>query len=109
MWEPLNDADPWSQLAVLGANAKQRAGFLWTEARAIVIARLVGGLVTGALISSQLIKVLNGIFDPAPQHPAIPWTFLATVVATVVLAGAIATTASARWAGRVDATRLRDL
>ena len=96
-------------LAVLGADAKQRAGFLWTEARAIVIAGLAGGLVTGALISSQLIKVLNGIFDPAPQHPAIPWTFLATVVATVVLAGAIATTASARWAGRVDATRLRDL
>ena len=96
-------------LAVLGAHAKQRAGFLWTEARAIVIAGLVGGLVTGALISSQLIKVLNGIFDPAPQHPAIPWTFVAIVVATVVLAGAIATTASARWAGRVDATRLRDL
>jgi putative ABC transport system permease protein len=96
-------------LAVLGANAKQRAGFLWTEARAIVLAGLIGGLVTGALISSQLIKVLNGIFDPAPQHPAIPWTFLATVVATVVLAATIATTASARWAGRVDATRLRDL
>ena len=96
-------------LAVLGANAKQRAGFLWTEARAIVIAGLIGGLVTGALISSQLIKVLNGIFDPAPQHPAIPWSFVATVLATVILAGAIATTASARWAGRVDATRLRDL
>jgi len=96
-------------LAVLGATAKQRGGFLWTEARAIVIAGLAGGLLTGALISSQLIKVLNGIFDPAPQHPAIPWSFVATVLATVILAGAIATTASARWAGRVDATRLRDL
>ena len=96
-------------LAVLGATAKQRAGFLWTEARAIVIAGLAGGLVTGALISSQLIKVLNGIFDPAPQHPAIPWTFVATVLLTVALTGAVATTASARWAGRVDASRLRDL
>lgn len=96
-------------LAVLGATAKQRAGFLWTEARAIVIAGLAGGLLTGALISSQLIKVLNGIFDPAPQQPAIPWSFLAIVLATVIVASAIATTASARWTGRVDATRLRDL
>ncbi len=96
-------------LAVLGANAKQRAGFLWTEARAIVISGLAGGLLTGALISSQLVKVLNGIFDPAPQHPAIPWSFVVTVLTTVVFAAAIATAASSRWAGRVDATRLRDL
>jgi putative ABC transport system permease protein len=96
-------------LAVLGATTKQRAGFLWTEARAIVIAGLAGGLVTGALISSQLIKVLNGIFDPAPQHPAVPWTFVATVLTTVILSGAVATSVSARWAGRMDASRLRDL
>ena len=96
-------------LAVLGATAKQRAGFLWTEARAIVVAGLVGGLVTGALIAAQLVKVLTGIFDPAPQHPAIPWTFLGSVLATVLTTGALATSASARWAGRVDASRLRDL
>lgn len=96
-------------LAVLGASARQRAGFLWTEARAILVAGLLGGLVTGALISSQLIKVLNGIFDPAPQHPAVPWTFVATVLVTVIIAGAATATASARWAGRVDASRLRDL
>jgi putative ABC transport system permease protein len=96
-------------LAVLGASAKQRAGFLWTEARAIVLAGLAGGLVTGALIASQLIKVLNGIFDPAPQHPAVPWAFVAAVLAIVVFASAMATAASARWAGRVDASRLRDL
>ena len=79
------------------------------EARAIVIAGLLGGLVTGALIAAQLVKVLTGIFDPAPQHPAIPWTFLGSVLVTVLTTGALATSASARWAGRVDASRLRDL
>ena len=96
-------------LAVLGASAKQRAGFLWTEARAIVLAGLVGGVVTGALIATQLVKVLTGIFDPAPAHPAIPWSFVGTVLAVVLAVGAVATSASARWAGKVDTTRLRDL
>ena len=96
-------------LAILGATGRQRAGFLWTEARALTVAGVLGGLVTGALIAEQLIKVLNGIFDPPPQHPAVPWTFVATVVAAVIAAADVAGTASARWAGRVDASRLRDL
>ncbi|GAC1608265.1 MAG: hypothetical protein NVS3B26_04470 [Mycobacteriales bacterium] len=96
-------------LAVLGASAKQRAGFLWTEARAIVFAGLVGGLATGALIAAQLVKVLTGIFDPPPQHPAIPWTFALVVLAVVLGTATFATAASARWAGKVDASRLRDL
>ena len=96
-------------LAVLGASARQRAGFLWTEARSIVVAGVVGGLVTGGLIAAQLVKVLNGIFDPPPQHPAIPWPFLASLLLAVIGAAALATALSARWAGRVDASRLRDL
>jgi putative ABC transport system permease protein len=96
-------------LAVLGATVQQRAGFLWTEARAIVLAGLLGGLATGALIAAQLIKVLTGIFDPPPQHPAIPWTFVLAVLALVLATATLATAASARWAGKVDASRLRDL
>ena len=96
-------------LAVLGASAKQRAGFLWTEARAVVVAGVVGGLVTGGLVAAELVKVLTGIFDPPPQQPAVPWTFVTAVLATVVATAALATAGSARWAGRVDATRLRDL
>lgn len=96
-------------LAVLGANARQRAGFLWTEARWIVAAGLLGGLATGALIAAELVKVLNGIFDPPPQYPAIPWAFGAAVLVTVVGSAAVATALSARWAGRVDPSRLRDL
>ena len=96
-------------LAVLGASARQRAGFLWTEARALVLAGIVGGLVTGGLIAAQLVKILNGIFDPPPAHPAIPWPFVTALLLAVIGTAAVATAASARWAGRVDASRLRDL
>ena len=96
-------------LAVLGASPRQRARFLWTETRAILLAGLLGGVVTGALVAAELVKVLNGIFDPAPEHPAVPWGLVATLLTVVVLSGAVATTVSSRWAGRIDASRLRDL
>jgi putative ABC transport system permease protein len=96
-------------LAVLGATARQRAGFLWTEARWIVLSGVLGGLVAGTVVAFQLVKVLNGIFDPPPQVPAVPAVFLAVLLAAVVGGAVLATAASARWAGRVDASRLREL
>jgi putative ABC transport system permease protein len=96
-------------LAVLGADARQRGGFLWTEARTLTVAGVVGGLTTGALIAAELIKVLNGIFDPPPQRPAVPWTFICAMLLVVLAALAIATAGSARWTARVDASRLREL
>ena len=96
-------------LAVLGASARQRAGFLWTEARWIVLCGVAGGVVAGTVVAFQLVKVLNGIFDPPPEVPAVPVTFLAVLLVAVVGGAALATAASARWAGRVEASRLRDL
>jgi putative ABC transport system permease protein len=96
-------------LAVLGASAQQRAGFLWTESRAIVAAGLVGGLLTGTVVAYELVKVLTGIFDPPPQHPSLPWPLLGGLLGAVLLSATVATAASARWAGRVDASSLRDL
>ncbi len=96
-------------LGVLGATARQRAGFVWTEARSVVIAGLLGGAVAAAVIAEQLVKVLKGIFDPAPAHPALPFGFLLGLLAVVVGGSAVATAVAARRLGRVDASRLREL
>ncbi|MEO6791392.1 MAG: FtsX-like permease family protein [Ornithinibacter sp.] len=96
-------------LAVLGASARQRAGFLWTEARWIVVPGVLGGLAAGTVVAFELVKVLNGIFDPPPEVPAVPTAFLSVLLVAVVGGAALATAASARWASRVDASRLRDL
>jgi putative ABC transport system permease protein len=96
-------------LAVLGATTRQRAGFVWSEARALVIAGTLGGLVAGGVVAAELVKVLNGIFDPAPESPAVPVTFLSVLVAGVIAATALAALVCARVLGRVDASRLRDL
>ncbi|WP_030441472.1 FtsX-like permease family protein [Actinoplanes subtropicus] len=96
-------------LAILDASPRQRSGFLWTEARALTIAGAIGGLAAATVIAAELIKVLNGIFDPPPQHPAVPWLFVGAVLAAAIASAALATTLATRWAGRVDPSRLRDL
>lgn len=96
-------------LAVLGASVRQRASFLWTEARWIVTAGVVGGTATGLLVAYLLVKVLNGIFDPPPEQPAIPVVFVTVSLAAVVGSAMLAALASARWSGRVTAAELRDL
>ncbi|MDQ1689713.1 MAG: putative transport system permease protein [Frankiaceae bacterium] len=96
-------------LGVLGASARQRASFLWSEARALVVAGVAGGIGIGTAIAYTLVKVLTGIFDPAPEHITVPWTYLASLVAGVCTASALAVYACGRWAGRLEPARLRDL
>jgi putative ABC transport system permease protein len=95
-------------LALIGASPKQRAGFVWSEARALVVAGLVGGLTAGFVIAYALVKVLNGIFDPPPQHAAVPAVLLATLVGIVLVGSAATAAVSGRLLARVNATRLRE-
>jgi putative ABC transport system permease protein len=93
----------------LSISTRQRASFLWTEARWIITAGILGGIATGTLIAAELVKVLNWIFDPPPQHPAVPTLFLTALLVVVTATAALTTAISTRWAARVDASRLRDL
>ena len=96
-------------LALNGASTRQRTRFLWSEARALLVAGLLGGLVAGMVVAAELVKVLQGIFDPPPEHPVIP-VLLVTALVVVVLGGGAATVAvSGRLLSRLDASRLRDL
>lgn len=96
-------------LAVLGATPRQRSSFLGSEARALVTAGVLGGLVTGGVLAAELVKVLTGIFDPPPQHPTVPVTPLVVLVGLIVVGSAATAAVAGRVLGRVDATRLRDL
>ncbi len=96
-------------LAVLGASRRQRARFVWSEARALVVAGVVGGVVVGGVVAAELVKVLNGIFDPAPTHPSVPLAPLAGLLGAVLLTTAVAAGIGARRLGRFDSSRLRDL
>jgi putative ABC transport system permease protein len=60
-------------------------------------------------VAYLLVKVLNGIFDPPPASPSIPWSYL---TALVVLIGAVTASIVAgvgRLAARAGPSELRDL
>ena len=59
-------------LGILGATYRQRASFVWTEARWVLTAGAAGGLLTSALIAYELVKILNGVFDPRRRRPPYP-------------------------------------
>jgi putative ABC transport system permease protein len=73
----------------LGARARDVGGFVWSESLFVTLGGLVLGAIVAAGLSTLLIKVLTGVFDPPPDTVAVPWAYLS--VTTVLTAGAIGT------------------
>ena len=48
------------------------------------------GTIGAALMAGLLTKILTGVFDPPPDHAAVPLTYLLEVVALTAAAGAAA-------------------
>ena len=96
-------------LAVLGADVRQRSAFGWSETRALVAAGVLGGVLTGAVVAAELVKVLNGIFDPPPAHPSVPYAYLLVLLGSILTAVSLATVIGGRRLGRFDAAALREL
>jgi putative ABC transport system permease protein len=96
-------------LAALGATARQRGRFLSAEARAVVVSGVLGGAAIGATIAYLLVKVLTGIFDPAPAVATIPWQYLGLLVGLVAVVTAAVVSGVGRLVSRAGPRELRDL
>jgi len=86
-------------MAALGASLRQTAAFLWSEAALVLGAALALATVLGWLLAEMLVAMLQHVFDPPPDHLAIPWAFLGELGAAAALGGlaaAIAATARLR-------------
>jgi putative ABC transport system permease protein len=96
-------------LAALGATTRQRGRFLFPEARAMLVAGVLGGALIGTTIAYLLVKVLTGIFDPPPAAATVPWTYLLSLVAVVVAVTAAVVSGVGRLVARAGPQELRDL
>ena len=71
------------------------------------------GLVTGTAcawaLSTMLVKVLHGVFDPAPESLAVPWSYLGAVTAIALVATMAASVAAIRHARTPNLELLRSL
>ncbi len=81
-------------LTALGATSRQLGAFLWSEGLVVVGAGGVAGALIGLGVAQFLVKLLEGVFDPAPERLALPWPYLGTLVVSAVIATVIAVSAA---------------
>ncbi|HEY0520135.1 MAG TPA: ABC transporter permease, partial [Ilumatobacteraceae bacterium] len=89
--------------SALGASRRQLGAFVWAEAGAVTLCGVTTGAVLAWTLSQMLVKVLHGVFDPAPDALAVPWQYLIAVLVSAVVATAAAGVAV------IQATRARRL
>jgi putative ABC transport system permease protein len=93
----------------LGANRRQLGGFVWAEAGVVTIGGLLTGGVSAWALSNMLVKVLTGVFDPAPETLAVPWPYLTAVLTISVIATGTAAISALRSARSPSVELLRTL
>jgi putative ABC transport system permease protein len=93
--------------SALGARARHIAGFVWSESAYVTVAGLVLGAVLAWTLTHMLVAVLTGVFDPAPEHAAIPWRYLWTLLGVALVAVTISSAIAVRLARRAPLSALR--
>src|SRR5205085_1591024 len=95
--------------SALGATVRQLGGFVWSESAFVTAGGLLLGAVAAAGLSTMLVKVLTGVFDPPPGYLSIPWGYLAGLVGLACAAVILAGLATLRALHRPRIRDLRDL
>jgi putative ABC transport system permease protein len=95
--------------AALGARTRQLGGFVWGESAFVTGGGLLLGSAIAALIAALLVKVLTGVFDPKPDHPAVPCGYLGVVLALTLGAVWVAGRTTLLGLRRRSTEELRDL
>jgi len=87
-------------LSALGARSAEVGAFLWGEALLLLLGGALFGAVMGWAVAELLVALLTGVFDPPPDALSIPWSYLAILACTCLLATIAAVSAARRGAGR---------
>ncbi|HKE69029.1 MAG TPA: ABC transporter permease, partial [Nocardioidaceae bacterium] len=85
--------------SVLGAGRRQLTLMASSGAAVATAIGLIAGALLSVAMSRMLVKVLSGVFDPPPSALAIPWGYVAMVLASAA-AAILAAALAARWLGR---------
>jgi putative ABC transport system permease protein len=83
-------------MAAIGASLRHVGAFLRSEAAIVLGASLVLAAGLGWLLSEMLVAMLRHVFDPPPDHLAIPWAFLGELAGAAVAGALLAALLAAR-------------
>jgi putative ABC transport system permease protein len=82
-------------MAALGATLPRIGAFVWSEAALVLAGSLALAAVLGTLLAMMLVAMLQHVFDPPPDHLAIPWGYLAALAAAALGASALGASVAA--------------
>jgi putative ABC transport system permease protein len=77
-------------MSALGASLRRAGAFLWSEAALVLVAALAFAALLGWLLAEMLVAMLQHVFDPPPDHLAVPWAVLAGFGGAALAGGLIA-------------------
>jgi putative ABC transport system permease protein len=77
-------------MSALGASLRRAAAFLWSEAALVLVFSLALAALLGWLLAEMLVAMLQHVFDPPPDHLAVPWAFLLGLGGAALAGGLIA-------------------
>ncbi len=95
--------------SVLGASRKQINGAIRAEAIVVGLLGIMSGALGGWILSTMLVKVLNGAFDPPPATLSVPWSYLVAVLVGAIASILAAVLIVSRNVGRAPLEALREL
>jgi putative ABC transport system permease protein len=88
-------------MEALGASVRAVAAFLWSEAALVLAASLALAALLGWLLAEMLVAMLQHVFDPPPDHLAVPWSFLGALTGAAVVGGCLAVVLASRGLARL--------
>src|SRR5262249_22588566 len=91
----------------LGARVSQLVSFVWGETIVVVAVGSLAGILLGVGLSTLLVDVLTGVFDPPPAALAVPWSYLGLVAGAALVSIVAAGWASLRAVRRTSIAILR--
>ena len=91
----------FATMAALGARMREIRSFVWSESALVLAASVILAAGLGWLLSEMLIAMLQHVFDPPPDTLAIPWRYLAELLAGAVAGSVTAGALAARGLARM--------
>jgi putative ABC transport system permease protein len=96
----------FATMTAIGASLREVGAFVWSEVGMVLAAGAVLAAGLGWLLARMLVAMLTHVFDPPPDHLALPWGFLALLFGVALLAGIAGSAIAGRAIARLPLGRV---
>ena len=77
----------FATMTAIGASLREVGAFVWSEVAMVLLAGALLAALLGWLLAQMLVAMLTHVFDPPPDHLALPWGFLGLLYGVAIVVG----------------------